>query len=625
MDDRYRGINMAILILLILLTAGTAQAQIQFVEVTQSSGIYHADETWGAGAWGDVNGDDWPDLWTNNHTKPGSLYVNQQNGTFVDEIATRIPNYVKNDEHGAAWADFDRDGDQDLIVLVGASQGKGSEPNHLFVNNGGIMTDDPYTYGLDYPLSRGRTPLWFDANNDGLLDVLTTAWKRLDAMSDVFINNGVSFQPILTSIGIQQFPSLYAQLADLTGDGILDLVVYSENFPQSVWDYAQSPPVEVQGAINMPTTSFVQDSVFADFNNDLLTDYYVSRGPGGYGAKCVDVMNSNELRLTVLPAGNEEGASFVTSGVLSLDMSAQYFTPMDFYIGSQGIHPITRPVVLDPADPNVVGIKPHTPGVDYGVYMGYDPYSNMWTVTATFPNLNKAQFRIDSTAPISSFQAIGFHESLGHDDQLMLKSISGQFIQVPLAGVRSRSVVAGDFDNDMDVDLYVVQSRGCINQPNVLLENDGTGTFTPVPAAGGAQGATLGIGDHVSTVDFDRDGFLDLYVTNGDAYPVFAQEASAQLFRNTGNANHWLEIDLKGGLSNIDGIGTQVFVTAGGVTQVRAMDGGMHRFTQNHSRLHFGLGANAVADTVEIHWPNGKIQTFTGVPADRLYKVDQAL
>jgi hypothetical protein len=88
--------------------------------------------------------------------------------------------------------------------------------------------------------------------------------------------------------------------------------------------------------------------------------------------------------------------------------------------------------------------------------------------------------------------------------------------------------------------------------------------------------------------------------------------------RNKGNGNHWLEIDLQGIASNRDGIGAKVYVTAGGVTQLREANGGYQRWSQNDRRLHFGLADNITAD-VTIEWPSGAVDNFTNVSADSLY------
>jgi hypothetical protein len=122
----------------------------------------------------------------------------------------------------------------------------------------------------------------------------------------------------------------------------------------------------------------------------------------------------------------------------------------------------------------------------------------------------------------------------------------------------------------------------------------------------------------VVSADYDVDGFLDLYVTNGLLYYPVGEGGPDTLLRNSGNNNHWLEIDLVGTTSNRDGVGAKVYVTAGGVTQLREQNGGYHRWSQNHQRIHVGLGSNTSAD-VTIEWPSGAVDNFTAIAADALY------
>ena len=94
------------------------------------------------------------------------------------------------------------------------------------------------------------------------------------------------------------------------------------------------------------------------------------------------------------------------------------------------------------------------------------------------------------------------------------------------------------------------------------------------------------------TADYDRDGFLDLLVTNGhNMRPVYIG-GPKQLFHNLGNANSWIEFDLVGTRSNRDGIGAKIYLTSGGVTQYREQNGGYHRWSQNSTRGHVGLAGN---------------------------------
>ena len=170
----------------------------------------------------------------------------------------------------------------------------------------------------------------------------------------------------------------------------------------------------------------------------------------------------------------------------------------------------------------------------------------------------------------------------------------------------------------MHLDLYVVATDTAVNLPNILYENQGDGTFLAIPNAGGAAGTNLGIGSKVTTVDYDQDGFLDLFVTNKSK---LVDNPPFELFHNLGNENHWLEIDLEGVTSNRDGIGAQVFATAGGITQLREQTGGIHNGTQNHQRIHYGLADNMEVEKLIVRWPSGIEQKLHNIPADQIIRI----
>jgi len=194
-----------------------------------------------------------------------------------------------------------------------------------------------------------------------------------------------------------------------------------------------------------------------------------------------------------------------------------------------------------------------------------------------------------------------------------------------------RSVVAGDLDNDMDVDLYLVCSIWGIknselnnrdkNLQNILYENLGNGTFIEVLNGWGANSTSFGAAETASIVDYDNDGFLDIFVSNGGGWSQVAEGGPNQLFRNLGNENHWIEIDLVGTVSNRDALGSVVEITAGGVTQIREKTSGVHYHSQDFNRIHVGLGTNSMIEKIKVMWPSGESQTLKNVQADQIIEI----
>lgn len=216
---------------------------------------------------------------------------------------------------------------------------------------------------------------------------------------------------------------------------------------------------------------------------------------------------------------------------------------------------------------------------------------------------------------------------------LLMSSPSGYVDETAARGlggkILCRSAAVLDLDNDMDEDIFLACSGGAENIANIVYQNNGNGTFTLVPNAGGAAGLigaavgnNAGTSDSVIAADYDIDGYMDAFVANGLNMRPDEEGGPKQLFHNTGHGNHWLEFDLEGVTDNRDGIGARVYVTAGGKTQYREQNGGYHRWSQNHMRIHVGLAGNTSAN-VRVVWPNGTEDTYNGVGADGLYRLTQ--
>jgi len=255
--------------------SSNASADIKFEDVTKKAGISYTGQSWGA-SWGNLNDDDWPDLWTTNHGHIPNLYLNNGNGTFTDVIHLSGFNFLRgHDNHGAAWADYDNDGDQDIIVLTGAQRGEGEGPNLLLENNNGTFQNKAEISELDYPLGRGRTPLWMDYDKDGLLDIVLTNAIRPDkqAPTSLFHQTTIGFEDVTVSSGLVFEKHVGSvQISNLAGDGDMELLFLVPS-TQGIFQVSKFPFVNIQNSLNFPNM-WSQDFVTDDFNGDLLQDIF---------------------------------------------------------------------------------------------------------------------------------------------------------------------------------------------------------------------------------------------------------------------------------------------------------------------------------------------------------------
>jgi hypothetical protein len=196
-----------------------------------------------------------------------------------------------------------------------------------------------------------------------------------------------------------------------------------------------------------------------------------------------------------------------------------------------------------------------------------------------------------------------------------------------LLGLTGSSGVAwGDFDNDQDLDLFHVRGAGGAGWS--LYRNDG-GTFALQQSfPNGGVGVYIESSYTCALGDYDQDGDLDVMATRGMCYTgpghLHACRLRNFLYRNDqSTGNHWLHVDLDASVSNRSAIGARVTVQAGGLTQIREVQGGSGAFATPSFTAEFGLGANTVADQVTVRWPSGIVTTLMNVAADQRIRLPE--
>ena len=337
----------------------------------------------------------------------------------------------------------------------------------------------------------------------------------------------------------------YAQLVDVTGDGRLDVLCPDEaTFPQKIYDTSSFPWKKLYDASKpaafMPLIHNVADSAVADFNNDGQMDMFVL---GGVQNRPSSVVQGGTNRIEALLSGGSKGFKFVSNGTATFTIDwnkAPEGGSTDIakiQIGANGNHPNSSTFTLDPTRSSVWGMPPAPTSVSQLPLMqiGYDKIAHRWTLAivtkldanATGGIFSQGYIEVLTTAPISALQSTGLWPTDLPARPTLLMNHNGTFSDTTVAAhldtkIQCGSVTVGDFDNDMYLDLYLACRTGASNIANILYHNNGDGTFTALPDAGGAAGPLglaisdgVGTADSVVTADYDEDGFLDLFVTNG--------------------------------------------------------------------------------------------------------------
>ena len=507
----------------------TEQAGIRFKHSFGDFELSNIVEGTGAGAaFFDYNGDGYLDIYLVNgrwledvsdnrgrrlkDKLTNALYRNNGDGTFTD-VTEKAGVGGNAYGVGVSAADYDGDGNIDLYVL-------NYGPNTLYHNNGnGTFTDVTEKSGLGCPAWSVSAP-WFDYDNDGDLDVYVANYLQYDS---------------------GKFRSFYAAAGypgPLSYNGQAD-VLYRNNGDGTFTDITREAGVYKPEGRAMSAT-------VADLNNDGFPDIYVHN----------DAMENYFFR----NLGNGKFAEEALERGMAFGEGGQGVSSMGPAIGD-----VDRDGWLDV----------FIPDMGYGCLL-----------------MNRKEFFEDRTA------------------QAGIAVVCGQYT--------GWGGILFDYDNDGWLDLFVANGdpHHLYPEEDVLLRNDGTGRFVDVADKSGLYFKQKYVGRGATFGDFDNDGDLDLLIVNLNDSP--------RLLRNDGgNKSNWLMVEpmLAGGKRCA--LGARVMVKTGSLVQIQDAIPVRGYLSQADHRCHFGLGNAGKVDTVEIRWPDRTITTLHDVKVNQFLKVTQ--
>ena len=506
---------------------------------------------------------------------------------FVHDPGTE-GKYMAPEVMGSGGAFFDYDNDDDLdIYLVQAgplpeSKNESRVPNRLYRQNAdGTLTDVTAESGLG-DTGYGTGVAVGDIDNDGLVDVYVANYGP-----DALYRNrgGGKFTNITALAGIGENGwSASAVFCDYDRDGYLDLYVSH---------YVKFDPTKVcvkgDGArdyCSPQSLPYESDVLYHNNGNGAFTDVSGPAGllgvrAPGLGVLCSDFTGDGLPDFYVANDG-EANQLWVNEG-------NGKFLDQAFLRGA-ALSGMGRPQAsMGVALGDVEGDG------DLDLFMTHlvNDYNTLYLSDGKggFDDVTAAAGLLTPSLPWTGFGTAFF--DLEHDGDLDIVVVNGRVDRGPVLPEARMSSYWNRYA-----------------EPKHLYQNDGKGRFTDISRLTGSFGAEIELSRGLAVGDFDRDGDLDLLVTN--------TAGPARLYRNDAKkTGSWLLVRAHDTPHQRDAPGAVVTVFSGGKRYLRVADPAFSYLSSNDARAHFGIPGATRADRIEVRWPDGSREVFPAVPLNQ--------
>lgn len=540
----------------------------KYVDVSKQAGVQKV--AWGLSASiGDFNNDNWPDIYVaNDFLEPDFLWINNQDGTFTDEVLTRFK-HISNNSMGSDFADINNDLKPDLVVLdmSAADRKRGKEnmasmdiakfnrmvnrgwhhqymANMLQLNTGNGVYSEIGQFSGIAKTDWSWAPLVADFNNDGFNDLFVTNGIERDIANQdfrqqmqqklstydkeknletalqlipsaklenyMFLNNkDATFKDMSLAFGFDaKVNSNGAAYADFDNDGDLDLVLNNQSDEASIYRNNSTSnylKVNLEGSKTNRNAIGTKVLVFAN-GMTQVKDMYVTRG---YQSSVTNnlIFGLNELKLvdSLKVIWNDDKEATLTDIKANQNIKLSYNDAKNSHKVKKENESIFETVLAS----NL--------GVDYK----HKPVKfNDYNLQVLLP---QKQSTIDAAIVVADINNDGLEDffignTAGFSAEMYLQNSSGKFMRVNQdvfekdKDYNDNNVLFFDADADGDLDLYVASGNYSLPENDKLLQdrlyiNDGKGKFSK-----GRLPNMLSVTKAVTADDFDNDGDVDLFV-----------------------------------------------------------------------------------------------------------------
>jgi hypothetical protein len=485
----------------------------------------------------------------------------------------------------------------------------------------------------------GSGCVWFDFNNDGLLDLYVTSGRPLEAgvhpfplkqqpqtppHNHLYRNDGHGkFTDVTDESGVAaNLYGMAAIAADYDNDGREDLFVtgYGRAILYRNKGDGTFEDVTAKAGINVDGWSI--SSTWLDYDRDGCVDLFVGRyvkfdpkyrnfyagdnypGPLDYEGQ-INVLYHNNCNGTFTDVSEKSGIAAYTGrtmGVTAADFDGDGYP--DIYVANDKTENFLFHNKHDGTFEEIA--------VDAGVAYGQNGESTS-AMGPVFADVD-SDGKLDLWVTDSKYNRLMRNTGKMQFDDIGTASgispVTGQYV--------SWGTGIYDFDNDGLLDIMIFHGGliHLIPEEHSIFRGLGNGKFADVSSQAGkvfdvktvARGACFG--------DYDNDGKIDAFLVN--------LGAPATLLRNTSSSTgHWITIQLKGTKSNRDGIGAHLELIAGGRKQAAERVASSGYLSQDDGRMHFGLGGATKVEKLAVQWPSGREQVLENLAVDRIITVEE--
>lgn len=503
-------------------------------------------ETNGSGvAFFDYDNDGWMDIFIMSGTRlegfkkgeepTNRLYHNNKNGTFTD--VTDNANLRRTGwASGVAVGDYDNDGFEDLFLTYWGQ-------NALYRNNGnGKFTDTTEKSKLKTNETRwGSGATFIDYDRDGDLDLFVANYLIFDIAKVPEAGKGANcvWKGIPVNCGPKGLPTDTNLFYQNNGDG-----TFSD--------------VSVNSGVAKVTGRYSMTAIVTDYNSDGWPDIYVACD------STASTLYRNNKNGTFTDVSLESGTAYSEDGNAQAGMGVS----IGDYDGD-GLTDIFKTHFADD-----LPILYRNSGREY-----FEDASRL----AGFDHTRHVQWGTG----FADFDNDGWVDIL---------------------------TVTGNVYPEIEKIFKEYPYRG----PRLVYQNLGNGRFKDFTAQAGSGVAETKSSRGSAYGDFDNDGDIDIVVMN-------MNEPPSLLRNDLRSTNNWLTIKLTGTKSNRSAIGARVTLKNGTRMQTREVTSQSSYYSHNDLRVHFGLGVNHATETIEIRWPNGNVETIKNISANQFISIKEGV